>query len=1245
MQKSPYLNLLIIIVVSVVIWLAFFSIIKAANWALEFDGVNDYFLVPDSASLDVTEAISIEFWAKVDETQNSMYVSLLAKEDAYDIGYYQDTGKIWFELYLGTYVWLDSVGTINDGAWHHIVGTYDKEKMKIYIDGGLDNESSQTASISTSVYPLALGAWKNSSFTYFFNGLIDEPRIYSRTLSATEVGQHYGGTFSNETGLVGLWHFDEGTGLASSDSSGQGNNGSIGGAAWVAGVAAGGTITGTEGIENASPKVELKTHFKGTYRDKVSVSYSASDSDTPPGGLKAQPIDIFYSVDRGYKWQKIAEKQSNTGEYIFDTTQVSDGTDYKIRIVALDGYDYPGNADSEVFSIDNTVPTFDISILPSSLVREKDTIELKIISSEELKIVPELKIIHEEREAKAIIVSGSQKEFSAVYDVARGPGKAVISITGEDLVGNIGKTISSGESFLVERYGPPPPSLEQLVNNQIFSQPNISVVGISQPGTEIVLTLNEVTKFTTRSSIDGSFRIDDINLNSDNYGYNALSIIAFNEKREDSEEILLNLKLNSAPEILSTSISQGETFSAEKEINWTISDLNNDELIFSIEYSNDQGTTWDFIVSDYSINSYLMDTTQLADGSNYFLRLTADDGTAKISETFKNITFKNNLPHISLDIPSKYFTNINTPILTGKITGSEENILLAEYSLDKGITWRSANALDGNFNSLIEEIEIAIPESLEDGKYAILIKAIDILNRSVKISRSFNIDTIPPVTEVPLLDKVVEDSMDSNLEIEGLQVSLLGMTEAEAKIKLVLENKTYEASANEKGEFEISNVVLPFHGSNKFSLLSSDLAGNTSQIDGVAISNNLPEISNLNLKENEFLGDTKQISWQAEDMDNDLIVSQILYQERGEKWISLFRDSRSNIYNWDLSKLVNGEYKIKIIVSDGMSEIEEIVNVFIDNIAPQVVFGVAGPSLTTNNQPLFSGQAIDDLSGIEYVEYSFNNTDWYKTLFLRGYQTKKAVFRFQHQPPLADGDYKVKLRITDRAGNIAYSEPLNLTINAFPPRVGSYLISSGALILFPDEQGFIRLFKDTPYKILASVSKDTKEAILRVKETSFDFNFNRATLLWESEFNFKESGEYPVFINAQDGMGNSQTKEIANLKVIPQGIIYDKETNLPIGGAKAVLFVFDQSTNSWLVWDGQAFDQKNPQNTGVTGEYGFLVPPGKYRLEVSKPGFKTVKSQELEIKNNYLINIDIHLAEKKGILNEILDYLIKMFGF
>jgi len=230
-QKNLYLGLFIIIIIFS--WLVLPSSAKVADWALEFDGIDDYFLVPDSVSLDITEAISIELWVKVD-IQNEVYTSFIAKEDAYDIGYYRDTGKIWFEFYIGTHVYLDSIGTINDGSWHHIVCTYNKEKMKIYIDGSLDNTDAQTASISTSVYPLSIGAWKNSSFTHFFNGSIDEPRIYSRTLSATEVKQHYKGAFHDEAGLVGLWHFDEGSGLIANDSSDYGNNGSIVGANWTA---------------------------------------------------------------------------------------------------------------------------------------------------------------------------------------------------------------------------------------------------------------------------------------------------------------------------------------------------------------------------------------------------------------------------------------------------------------------------------------------------------------------------------------------------------------------------------------------------------------------------------------------------------------------------------------------------------------------------------------------------------------------------------------------------------------------------------------------------------------------------------------------------------------------------------------------------------------------------------------------------------------------------------------------------
>ena len=103
MQKNLYLGLFIIIII-IFGWLTFPISAQAVNWALDFDGANDYVLVPDSESLDITEAISIELWVKVDQSQNTMYTSLLVKEDAYDIGYYRDSGKIYFALFINLLV-------------------------------------------------------------------------------------------------------------------------------------------------------------------------------------------------------------------------------------------------------------------------------------------------------------------------------------------------------------------------------------------------------------------------------------------------------------------------------------------------------------------------------------------------------------------------------------------------------------------------------------------------------------------------------------------------------------------------------------------------------------------------------------------------------------------------------------------------------------------------------------------------------------------------------------------------------------------------------------------------------------------------------------------------------------------------------------------------------------------------------------------------------------------------------------
>ena len=74
--------------------------------------------------------------------------------------------------------------------WHHIVGTYNSptNTLSIYIDGVPGTPVTFTTSES-SVSALTLGAGPGQDG--YFNGTLDDFRIYNRALSASEVKQLY----------------------------------------------------------------------------------------------------------------------------------------------------------------------------------------------------------------------------------------------------------------------------------------------------------------------------------------------------------------------------------------------------------------------------------------------------------------------------------------------------------------------------------------------------------------------------------------------------------------------------------------------------------------------------------------------------------------------------------------------------------------------------------------------------------------------------------------------------------------------------------------------------------------------------------------------------------------------------------------------------------------------------------------------------------------------------------------------
>ncbi len=78
---------------------------------------------------------------------------------------------------------------VNDGAWHHVAGTYDGATMKVYIDG-VEAASYACGAITpvTSSDPLTI-AYGNAGAA--LNGAVDEVKVYNVALTADQVGSRY----------------------------------------------------------------------------------------------------------------------------------------------------------------------------------------------------------------------------------------------------------------------------------------------------------------------------------------------------------------------------------------------------------------------------------------------------------------------------------------------------------------------------------------------------------------------------------------------------------------------------------------------------------------------------------------------------------------------------------------------------------------------------------------------------------------------------------------------------------------------------------------------------------------------------------------------------------------------------------------------------------------------------------------------------------------------------------------------
>jgi hypothetical protein len=70
-------------------------------------------------------------------------------------------------------------------AWTHLAATYDGAAQRLYVNGNQVSTRAQTGLITLSTGALRLGG--NGSFGEYFQGRIDEVRVYDRALTVDQI--------------------------------------------------------------------------------------------------------------------------------------------------------------------------------------------------------------------------------------------------------------------------------------------------------------------------------------------------------------------------------------------------------------------------------------------------------------------------------------------------------------------------------------------------------------------------------------------------------------------------------------------------------------------------------------------------------------------------------------------------------------------------------------------------------------------------------------------------------------------------------------------------------------------------------------------------------------------------------------------------------------------------------------------------------------------------------------------------
>ena len=160
--------------------------------ALSFNGTNAWVTVASTALLNPTTALTLEAWVfptAHSPNWNNVIIKERAGGEIYNL--YSHTDALRPTVYVVPAATpnspVNATGTADLAlnAWSHLAVTYDATTLRLFVNGVQVGTRALTGALLTSTGVLRIGG--NSIWGEFFQGRIDEIRIYNRALTTTEI--------------------------------------------------------------------------------------------------------------------------------------------------------------------------------------------------------------------------------------------------------------------------------------------------------------------------------------------------------------------------------------------------------------------------------------------------------------------------------------------------------------------------------------------------------------------------------------------------------------------------------------------------------------------------------------------------------------------------------------------------------------------------------------------------------------------------------------------------------------------------------------------------------------------------------------------------------------------------------------------------------------------------------------------------------------------------------------------------